>query len=1181
MSRLHTVLDTPIHIGPFLVSELVGRGGMGVVWKGVHEEQGTAVAIKVLSGHLSGRETHMANFREEVRKVAQFTHPGIVIVFDSGEIPLEAARECREQLGRSPAAENRPEPGSPYLVMEYCGGGSLGDRGRVFDWSDIRRLLLSLLDALAHAHARGVIHRDLKPDNVLFATGPDGMPVVKLSDFGVSLSADMGSTTMDNKIVGTLPFMAPEQFEDWRDHGPWTDLYALGCMAYQLTAGTPPFTGRAAAEFAGQHMFSEPPPLTLPSSYPPEYAGWVLRLLEKKPRDRFRCAADAAYALAAMVGQERFSTSKFTSEMTTLALNEPTERLSDEDWKERGRRPLPDDEPQANAAQTVEVVPPRPAPIPETWHSKAQPQANMSLIGTGMGLYQWRTVPMVDRVDERNHIWDRLIDVHRNSRAQAVLLRGEAGVGKSRLARWMGERSMEVGAVTTLLRAEHNPIPGPRHGIPPMVARHLRCFGLGQESVQRRVDKVLALHGITDRYDRMALTDFIVGETQDAAATPAERHIVFRRFLELLCKERTVVLVLEDVQWGSDTLGFVQHILSTQDEQPLPLLILLTAREEILQRRPLELELVRELTRHDVTDEREIGPLAGTDQEELVSQLLRLEGPLAEQVRDRTGGNPLFAVQLVGDWVSRGVLQVGRTGFVLTRGELAAVPPTIYAMWQARLSRVLASQPGETERALQVAAALGLEVDRAEWQSACRTLGIEFSMGVVETLLADHLAEPRDNGWAFSHGMLRESIQQDAMEDGFWTRVNRACAEMLGDSPEVRGRMERIGQHLVEAQELEQSLEPLMLGARERLDTSDYRKALELLDRRDEIMRSLDVRPRDERWGLGWIGRIRAQLGLGQFKDAGHLAAQTAEKARRNRWKTIYPSALRYQAMTLWKQGDLGLAETVLVRAQMEALRAGDRLEEARSILHLSIVNRMLGDPERALENSQEAYEIFDELQNRQGMTDGLTEIGNNHTAMGELEQGGDYLRRALELFQEMGNRFGIAHTHNSLAEILRQQDRLPEAEQEYENAEEMLERVGSPERTVPLLNRGLLNLKRKTYLEAQSILEEGIVTVRALGQRHLLGYFHVALLPCSAHAGNWREWDDHMTEAITLLDETGAVDQDIAWPAELASELASGLGETERSLQALQLAGDQWTALRQADKAEAVEDRIRLSKEI
>ncbi len=207
----------PVTLGPFTITGLLGKGGMGEVYRGMHTAQKVPVAIKVLKGPIAQDPVYQESFRNEVSAVAGLDHPSIVKVFDYGQVPADAAD----------ASDGFLVAGCPYLVMELVEGGALFQwRGRL-SWEQSRRMIQLLLDALAHAHARGVIHRDLKPGNVLI--NPDLSRVV-LTDFGLAHAWDRkASTESEKSVMGTPAYMAPEQLRgQWRDQGPWTDLYDLG-----------------------------------------------------------------------------------------------------------------------------------------------------------------------------------------------------------------------------------------------------------------------------------------------------------------------------------------------------------------------------------------------------------------------------------------------------------------------------------------------------------------------------------------------------------------------------------------------------------------------------------------------------------------------------------------------------------------------------------------------------------------------------------------------------------------------------------------------------------------------------------------------------------------------------------------------------------------------------------------
>src|SRR6185295_5129294 len=159
-----------IPVGPFRLDRCIGRGGMAEVWSGVHAAQGVPVAVKVMTGERAREPSFRAAFRNEVQAVASLDHPGIVIVFDHGEVTPEAEEVSRGLL----------TAGSPTLAMELADGGTLGSRFTDgIGWAELRQVLLDLLDALAHAHARGVVHRDLKPNNILVFRNGGGKPRLK------------------------------------------------------------------------------------------------------------------------------------------------------------------------------------------------------------------------------------------------------------------------------------------------------------------------------------------------------------------------------------------------------------------------------------------------------------------------------------------------------------------------------------------------------------------------------------------------------------------------------------------------------------------------------------------------------------------------------------------------------------------------------------------------------------------------------------------------------------------------------------------------------------------------------------------------------------------------------------------------------------------------------------------
>lgn len=1109
-----------MRLGPFRLDAPVAKGGMGEVWRGEHVRQKVQVALKFLREDSPGlRES----FSAEVRAVARLDHPGIILLFDHGVVDAEAAA----------ATGGRLRTGSPWLAMEYCSGGTL-KRATAKNWPGFRRLIFDILAALGHAHARGVLHRDLKPDNVIFAGFDDPRPGLKLTDFGLAFAheADARATGAGSRTVvtGTPAYMAPEQFRrQWRDYGPWTDLYALGCLAWKLATGEPPFGQSRPPEVLGLAHEELPLPAFTPRfDVPAGVREWLGRLLEKDPARRIQRAADAAAALANLDGT---------------------------------RNPG--------------------GLVPADWRAAEPPRIPMRLVGAGLGLYPVRTVPMVNREAERDRLWAALLEAQETWSARLVLLHGPGGCGKTRLAEWLTERAHEVGGAT-VLAAEHA-TDGP-DGLTRMFRRHLGCADLDGDALLARIEAVLHARGGAEPGEATALAAVLAAVLDHRVDDDAERHLVLRRLLERLCAERPVIVRLEDVQWGSDALAFALHVLRAQDEAPAPILFVLTARAEALAERPVEALRISDLMGlGSPATWLEVRPLGPADQVLLVEGLLGLGGDLARRVCDRSGGNPAFAVQLVGDWVERGVLEPAEDGFVLRPGAQAVLPDGIHAVWAARLDRALeplGEGRGQAAAALEIAAALGEEVDEAEWRSACRVARVTVPEGLVERLTAERLIMPVEAEpgaielvWAFTNGMLRESLERAARESGRRESHHRACAVMLLDRHGSPALAERLGRHFLAAEAWADALGFLMEGARERARQGDARGASALLIAREEALSSLGVLRQDARWGAGRLMHAQLLLRQGQYEGALELADLLPDEARRNGWNILLPETLTLRAELAAVQGQPAMAFDLYQEARTLFERRGDERGAALSLLGLGELAMTMGELDRAMRLLQQAQVPLARAGDHLLVADGLRLRAEVARRSGALDAASELISQALAAYTRVGNRGGQAEASCVAADIARARGDLDAATAGYRAALRRFEATGSGRALVPLVRLGLVLDLQDRRREAENVLDVARRLAYAQGLRPQLGIVHALLLPITALDPDLEPFDQHLDEAIALLDSSDLVDPDVAFAAQRAGDILAD--DPPRARRALLLAHAQWTALGRADKAAIVAARL------
>jgi eukaryotic-like serine/threonine-protein kinase len=280
--------------GKYRVQQMLGRGGMGVVMAALHEQLNQRVALKFLTDEAYQQPEAVTRFLREARSAVQIQSEHVARVMDVGTL----------------------ESGAPYIVMEYLRGLDLKDvstRRGPLPVSEAVDFVLQACDAVAEAHALGIVHRDLKPSNLFLTERPDGSPLVKVLDFGISKALHSGSggqtsqqqMTASAAIMGSPQYMSPEQIRSSKNVDARADVWALGTILHELIAGTPAYVADTVPGLLAMIVADAPPPISLARpDAPSDLEAAILRCLQKDREQRFANVAELAHALERFASPE-------------------------------------------------------------------------------------------------------------------------------------------------------------------------------------------------------------------------------------------------------------------------------------------------------------------------------------------------------------------------------------------------------------------------------------------------------------------------------------------------------------------------------------------------------------------------------------------------------------------------------------------------------------------------------------------------------------------------------------------------------------------------------------------------------------------------------------------------------------------------------------------------------------
>jgi eukaryotic-like serine/threonine-protein kinase len=1159
--------------GRYQVVTTVGQGGVGTVYLAEQQPLGRQVALKVLREEFSGNLQVRRRFSREARAAAGLIHPNIATVFDFG-------------------AE---DDGTLYLAMEFVRGRSLADYMLTgLTPRELLAIIGPILSALAYSHARGVIHRDLKPDNILIANLPgantrpavaqlESRPeLIKLVDFGIATTVRGGPQDMDSftetgegTVVGTPLYMSPEQARGGRILTPASDLYAIGVLLFEGLTGRHPFAGLSEGEtpmdIMIRHVSMPAPPFVAPPGIviPDVLRDAVMRCLRKVPAERFTSAAELKNLVVEATGELR-------GELTVAVASGASDTHMD-------------------AARVTD---------PERPWTEQPPGVRLD-------------VPLVARQRERLELQAFVRRAAEEGVGQVILLEGEAGVGKTRIATWLAHGLAEAGAVRWVQGAflqDGGGLRGIRDALEALYGvRHLPL---------EQARRLLASAGGD------LLVKFLRPDDEAASPPPrGAREALFAllvRVMEATSAEAPLLILLDDVHWAGPELGeLLEYVAVEARYRSLRVCFVCTLRPEDMAANRQLGEAFRRLSRYEgETVERvTLSRFGEGETRALIQQVLPASPSLEEHVLHRSAGNALHVIQLLRFLHHEGALQwnLAEQRYELDRSRAMAVPPGLADLLLLRVRQIetVHQTDGALHDLLERCAVLGEQFLFDTLAAMSVDLGIGAVDDGVDALLQEGvLRSMKGQGvdlLGFDHALLHEAL----LEQLAGTRRLRRLHELAGaalestHSRDLDGVAQEIARHAEAAGQTDRAHafylragNAARRGRRVRDALGCYERALEaapnesaglLLARRigdllyrlgdfsraERMFRDVrDFQP-DELQGEDPEQVVRASFGLGKLAqargdqavalDCYNTGIDLAVESGLGKWVR----AGRIERLKLThQQGDLDLAEQEAEAILIEAARTGDGWGEADAMAALARLLAARGS-RRSDELAVRAQELFASLGSDDNVAAVLRDRAQQARTRGDAAVSARLFAEARTRFEALGDRAEVARCLNGLGDVARQLGRLGVARSAYARALETFRDLGArSDLATALVNLGMTELAQGDLDAAEGYLAEAEQESERLAHPYITLGITANLTLVRARRGDWDTVEAGVDRLLPEFERLDIADPDYAGPLREVAELATVAGRNVLAERVDDRAQRMWAALAELSDAEDLDDQ-------
>ncbi len=964
-------------LGNYRLLRLLGRGGFAEVYLGEHVYLKSHAALKVL--HTLLKDEDAEAFLKEAQTLVLLTHPHIVRVLDFAV-----------------------EDGTPFLVMEYAPHGTL----RKLHLKDTRlppetivRYVQQVASALQFAHDQRLIHRDVKPENMLLSARDE----VLLSDFGLAMLAPptlVASTQeMAKPMAGTVLYLAPEQIQG--KPRPASDQYALGVVVYEWLRGKPPFRG-SFYEIVTQHLWQPPPSLReqVPA-LSPAIEEVVLRALAKDPKQRFASVHEFATALQ-RAAQASIST-PILPPHTQPAKLEPAQAYL--------TVPAVDGQKQSSSAP---VSAPPSTPLTGLGHEELGDTAQQSLQPELVGKVPAHVTPLVGRKLE----WGRMQAVWQSAstgRPHLLVLSGEAGIGKTRLAEelfgWVKQQDLSAA------RAACYAVEGELAYAPVgfwLRAEAIRsCWSslpmLWLSEVARVVPQILVEHPglpppspLTESWQRQQLFEALARA--------------------ILAARQPLLLLLDDLQWcDQETLAWLHYLL--RFDPPARLFIVATLRdEELTDEHPLQAWLAA-LRREGQLTQLALEGLSPAETATLASQFAGhdLDPDAATRLYQETEGNALFVVEtmrMVHEQAE--ALECGDPAWGAGNSQHVHVPtepgglqevqalPAIQAVITARFAKL----SPEARELVTLAAVIGRAFSFELLAQASKREEDKLLEELDELWQRRILHEAQGERYDFSHAKIRE-VAYAELRPPRRRLLHRRIAETMErlSTSSLDAYLGDLAYHFFEAGAWEKAVTYGQRAGEQAQAMYAQHAAIE------HFTRALDAAQRGSIPPPTTLYRLRGQAyeTQGDFErarlDYETMLRMTREAGERHaEWQALMDLGF------LWAQRDYAQAGNYFQQALALARHMDDPLTLAHSLNRLGNWHANIEQPHEALHYHQEALTLFQQAQDQHGLAETYDLLGMTSALGGDLFQATAYYQQAIALFQQLDDRQGLT---SSLATLM------------------------------------------------------------------------------------------------------------------------------------------------------------------